>query len=202
MRYSTSVDPDETRAGYFLLTATDATAPNQGMTKGYSVFYEGDPTTTATGAEITTPGASSQPLPPAVRQVFDSFELIAAPTPASTPESALTSTTPSTTQTTTAEVPEDYIEFRSPLFGVVISYPPEPQFDDARSQAYSRIFTTLDYLSYLINQKVVEDRRLIDYMKADIIRYYEETFLKHASIDERDSNSYQQFKNLYLKAKK
>jgi hypothetical protein len=80
--------------------------------------------------------------------------------------------------------------------------PPGPQYDDARSQTYSRIFTTLDYLSFLINQKVVDDRRLMDYMKADIIRYYEDAFLKHASIDERDSNSYQQFKKLYLKVKK
>jgi hypothetical protein len=80
--------------------------------------------------------------------------------------------------------------------------PPEVQYDDARSQTYSRIFTTLDYLSFLINQKVVDDRRLMDYMKADITRYYEDAFLKHASIDERDSNSYQHFKKLYLKIKK
>jgi hypothetical protein len=94
-----------------------------------------------------------------------------------------------------------FLELRN-LDRELAKIPPEPQFDDARSQAYSRIFTTLDYLSYLINQKVVEDRRLIDYMKADIIRYYEEMFLKYASIDERDLNSYQQFKNLYLKVKK
>jgi hypothetical protein len=80
--------------------------------------------------------------------------------------------------------------------------PQEDQYEDARSQTYSRIFTTLDYLSFLINQKVVDDRRLIDYMKVDIIRYYEDAFLKHASIDERDPNSYQQFKKLYLKVKK
>jgi hypothetical protein len=96
---------------------------------------------------------------------------------------------------------EIFLELRN-LDRELAKIPPEPQFDDARSQAYSRIFTTLDYLSYLINQKVVEDRRLIDYMKADIIRYYEEMFLKYASIDERDSNSYQHFKNLYLKVKK
>ena len=80
--------------------------------------------------------------------------------------------------------------------------PQEDQYEDARSQTYSRIFTTLDYLSFLINQKVVDDRRLIDYMKVDIIRYYEDAFLKHASIYERDPNSYQQFKKLYLKVKK
>jgi hypothetical protein len=96
---------------------------------------------------------------------------------------------------------EIFLELRN-LDRQLAKIPLGPQYDDARSQTYSRIFTTLDYLSFLINQKVVDDRRLMDYMKADIIRYYEEAFLKHASIDERDSNSYQQFKKLYLKVKK
>jgi hypothetical protein len=96
---------------------------------------------------------------------------------------------------------EIFLELRN-LDRELAKIPPEAQYDDARSQAYSRIFTTLDYLSFLINQKVVDDRRLMDYMKADIIRYYEDAFLKHASIAERDSNSYLQFKKLYLKVKK
>jgi hypothetical protein len=28
--------------------------------------------------------------------------------------------------------------------------PPEPQYDNARNQVYSRIFSTLDYLSFLV----------------------------------------------------
>jgi hypothetical protein len=96
---------------------------------------------------------------------------------------------------------EIFLELRN-LDRELAKIPREAQYDDARSQTYSRIFTTLDYLSFLINQKVVDDRRLMDYMKADIIRYYEDAFLKHASIDERDSNSYQQFKKLYVKVKK
>jgi hypothetical protein len=96
---------------------------------------------------------------------------------------------------------EIFLELRN-LDRELAKIPREAQYDDARSQTYSRIFTTLDYLSFLINQKVVDDRRLMDYMKADIIRYYEDAFLKHTSIDERDSNSYQQFKKLYLKVKK
>ncbi|HET6808327.1 MAG TPA: hypothetical protein VFH28_04645 [Nitrososphaera sp.] len=74
MRYSTNTTPDETRRGYFILTATDTTAPNLGTTKGYSIFYEGNATST-TAAEITA--AASLP-PPSIAQVFDSFELIAA----------------------------------------------------------------------------------------------------------------------------
>ena len=96
---------------------------------------------------------------------------------------------------------EIFLELRN-LDRELAKISPEARYDDPRSQTYSRIFTTLDYLSFLINQKVVDDRRLMDYMKADIIRYYEDAFLKHASIDERDSNSYQQFKKLYLKVKK
>src|ERR687893_3014984 len=90
MTYNTASAPNETRQGYFILTATDATHPNLGMTKGYSVFYEG--TSTAAGAptagtiQETTAAAATPsgslaptPLPVLVRQMFESFELIAAP---------------------------------------------------------------------------------------------------------------------------
>src|SRR5215207_4492619 len=77
MTYSTNFAPNETKRGYFILTATNSTVPNVGTTKGYGVFYEGNSTTT-TPAEITT-AAASLPSPPVVGQVFDSFELIAAP---------------------------------------------------------------------------------------------------------------------------
>jgi hypothetical protein len=87
MTYSTNFAPNETRTGYFLSTATKATLPNLGTTKGYSVFYEGNSTNTnttaTTAAEITTATAASSLLPPllppAVGQVIDSFELLAAP---------------------------------------------------------------------------------------------------------------------------
>ena len=35
--------------------------------------------------------------------------------------------------------------------------PLESQYDNARSQVYSRIFNTLDYLSFLVNRKVIDD---------------------------------------------
>jgi hypothetical protein len=86
MTYSTNSAPNETRIGHFVLTATNSTAPNLGATKGYSVFYEGNSTTTAT-AEITT-ASGSLPPPPAFGQVFDSFELIVAPEVAQAAETA------------------------------------------------------------------------------------------------------------------
>lgn len=77
-------DLNETREGYFILTATNATNPNPGMTKGYSIFYEGTSTPvvastvqTSTLTSTSTPSSGLPNPPAAVRQVFDSFELIA-----------------------------------------------------------------------------------------------------------------------------
>ena len=69
-----SSTPDQIKRGYFILTATNATSPNLGVTKGYSVFYEGS---SVSSAEAGSQGSlESTPLPEPVRQVFDSFELI------------------------------------------------------------------------------------------------------------------------------
>ena len=79
--YTTPIAPDEIRSGYLISTATDMTPPNLGTTKGYTIFYEGS---SLSPAEITIGFGSLRPLPPAVGQVFDSFELIAAPEVAQT----------------------------------------------------------------------------------------------------------------------
>jgi PKD repeat protein len=78
MTYSTNFAPNETRTGHFILTVTAATPRNLGEITGYSIFYEGN----SAAAETTTPSGSlaSTPLPASVKQVFDSFELVAAPT--------------------------------------------------------------------------------------------------------------------------
>ena len=82
MTYSTNFAPNEIRTGYFISTATNATTPNSGTTKGYSVFYEGNSTTANTTATTAAASGSLLPppllLPPAVGQVIDSFELLAA----------------------------------------------------------------------------------------------------------------------------
>ncbi len=78
MTYGTKIAPNEIRRGHFISTATNATVPHLGTTKEYSVFYEGNSTTTAT-AEIATTAASGSLSPAPVGQVFDSFELIAPP---------------------------------------------------------------------------------------------------------------------------
>ena len=89
--YSTNLDPTETKRGYFISTATDATTRNSGMITGYGIFYEGTsifspgsplPSTTSTAVEEegeeTGPASISSILPPEpVGEVFDTFELIA-----------------------------------------------------------------------------------------------------------------------------
>src|ERR687893_60693 len=78
--YGTNFAPNEIRRGYFVTTATNATAPNPGDIKGYSVFYEGNSTATnATTTAMVTPASTSLPAPAQVTQVFDSFELLLSP---------------------------------------------------------------------------------------------------------------------------
>src|SRR5918992_2909639 len=75
MTYTTAFAPNETRRGYFLLTSTAATLPDLQTPKGYSILYEGNPV-------ASSPSSSSllsTPLSTVIAQVFDSFELIAAP---------------------------------------------------------------------------------------------------------------------------
>ncbi|MGA8914011.1 MAG: hypothetical protein WCF06_10485 [Nitrososphaeraceae archaeon] len=81
--------------------------------------------------------------------------------------------------------------------------PPGSQYDNARNQWYFRIFNTLNWLSFMINEKMITDKKIIEHMKPDIARYYEDMFLKNASVDEKEgSNSYQEFKKLYQTIKK
>lgn len=75
------------------------------------------------------------------------------------------------------------------------------QDDQVRKELYSRILNTVDWLSFLINTKVITDRRMISYMKPTLIQYYQDTFVQNMLADERYSNSYHQFKKLYQKMK-
>ena len=79
---------------------------------------------------------------------------------------------------------------------------PGPQYDDVRGQYYFRIFNTLNWLSSMINEKMITDKKMIEHMKAVIARYYDETFVKNVSVDERDSKFYQEFTKLYRNIKK
>jgi PKD repeat protein len=125
MTYSTNFAPNETRTGSFILTATDATPPNLGTTKGYSVFYEGN----STAAETTIPSGSlaPTPLPAHVRQVFDSFELIAAAPAPPPPTSPLT--VEITSSDTEGEVAPATFEFDADVTGGTEPYTYSWDFD-------------------------------------------------------------------------
>src|SRR5918998_6147582 len=90
MTYTTTASsaPNETKRGYFLLTATNATAPDLGVTKGYSVFYEGNYISAETRSANSS--AAPTPLPEALIQVFGSFELVTAAAAATQIEEPLT----------------------------------------------------------------------------------------------------------------
>ncbi len=143
MTYSTNFAPNETRIGYFILTSTNATAPNPGTTKGYSMFYEGNSTATTT-AETTRPSGSlaSTPLPAPVRQVFDSFELVAAPAPAPPPPPPLppeaVTTVPLTVEITSSdtegEVAPATFEFDADVTGGTEPYTYSWDFDGESSE--------------------------------------------------------------------
>ncbi len=75
--------------------------------------------------------------------------------------------------------------------------PAGSQYDDARSQVYSRIFNSVNWLSFMLNEKVFSDTKMIEHFNPVIVKYYEDTFLKNASADEKESESYQDFKKLY-----
>jgi hypothetical protein len=81
--------------------------------------------------------------------------------------------------------------------------PSGSQYDDTKRQWYSRIFNTLNWLSFMINEKMITDTKMIEHMKPVIARYYEDMFLRNASAEEKEgSNSYQEFKKLYQTIKK
>jgi hypothetical protein len=75
--------------------------------------------------------------------------------------------------------------------------PPGSQYDGTRSQWYYRIFNTLNWLSFMINEKMITDKKLIEHMKPVIASYYEETFMNNVTVEERDSIFYQEFTKLY-----
>ena len=81
------------------------------------------------------------------------------------------------------------------------SLPAGSQNDKVRKEHYSRLLNTVDWLSFLINTKVITDRRMIEYMKTTLIQYYQDTFVQNILADERYSSSYLHFKKLYQKMK-
>src|SRR5215217_2679695 len=125
MTYSTNLAPNETRIGYFILTATAATPRNLGMITGYSIFYEGNSVieTVSSGSSVAPP---PPPFPAAARQVFGSFELIAA-----APAEPLT--VEITSSDTEGQVAPATFDFEANVTGGMEPYTIRWDFDDGDS---------------------------------------------------------------------
>ncbi|MGH9952938.1 MAG: hypothetical protein ACRD5J_15050 [Nitrososphaeraceae archaeon] len=75
--------------------------------------------------------------------------------------------------------------------------PSGSQCGDTRSMWHSRTFNTLNWLSFLINEKIISDKRIIAHLKPIMISYYEGMFLKYVSTGKTDTESYHDLKKVY-----
>jgi PKD repeat protein len=155
MIYNTASAPNETREGYFILTATNATQPNVGTTKGYSIFYEGG-NSSATSSETTTPSDSLalRPLAPPVKEVFDSFELLAVVAPTEQP------LTVEIISNDTEAIAPGTFEFEADITGGVEPYAISWNFGDGSSDDDADVVdhTFEETGSYDVNLTVTDSR--------------------------------------------
>lgn len=65
--------------------------------------------------------------------------------------------------------------------------PPGSEYDISRQHWVYRMFNDIEWLCFLINEKFISDRKILKQLKPTLIDYYENTFLKYVSKDEKDS---------------
>jgi hypothetical protein len=75
--------------------------------------------------------------------------------------------------------------------------PPGSEHDISRKQWVYRMFNDVEWLCFLINEKFISDRKILRQLEPTLIDYYENTFLKYVSKDEKDSRRYPEFIKLY-----
>jgi hypothetical protein len=80
--------------------------------------------------------------------------------------------------------------------------PSESQNDDVKRGVYSRMLNTIDWLSFLVNEKMVTDKRLVARMKPIVVRYYEDLVQNNVRRDEKKVIAYEDLEKLYRKIKK
>jgi hypothetical protein len=59
------------------------------------------------------------------------------------------------------------------------------------------MFNDIEWLCFLINEKFISDKKILGQFKPTLIDYYEETFLKYLSNDEKLAKRYPEFIKLY-----
>ena len=75
--------------------------------------------------------------------------------------------------------------------------PTGSEYDISRKQWVYRIFNDIEWLCFLINQRFISDRTILKQFEPTLIDYYENTFQKYMSKDEKDSRRYPEFTKLY-----
>ncbi|MDQ3836714.1 MAG: PKD domain-containing protein [Thermoproteota archaeon] len=153
--YTTAIEPNKTKTGYFILTYTNATGPNLGTTKGYALFYEGN-SSSAADTRRSSNGLAPAQLSEPVKQILGSFELITAP-------AATTRTEPLTVEITSNEtegrVAPATFEFKAEVTGGTGTYTYNWELDDAGSEESNKqiISHTFDEAgSYTVSLNVTD----------------------------------------------
>jgi PKD repeat protein len=158
MTYTTaSSAPNETKRGYFLLTATNATAPDLGVTKGYSVFYEGNYISAETRSANSS--AAPTPLPEALRQVFGSFELVTAAAAAAAATQTEEPLTVEIIASDTEDTAPATFEFEAEITGGTEPYVISWDFGDGSEEEDEDVEHTFDEAgSYSVSLTVTDSR--------------------------------------------
>ncbi len=56
--------------------------------------------------------------------------------------------------------------------------PSGSQYDEVTGSWLSRMFNSLEWLSFMMNEKIMTDKKLVNYVKPMIIIYYDDTISK------------------------
>lgn len=91
-------------------------------------------------------------------------------------------------------VQDDLLNFNKELSAV------DNSNDEAKELLYERLFNTLEWLGFLINEKQITNIKIRQYFKKIVIQYYENTFLKTDYITNKqrtDPDEFKEFKKLY-----
>jgi hypothetical protein len=59
------------------------------------------------------------------------------------------------------------------------------------------MFKDIEWLRFLINEKFISDKKILRQLGPTFIGYYEDTFLKYGSKDEKLAKRYPEFIKLY-----
>ena len=74
--------------------------------------------------------------------------------------------------------------------------------NDVKGEVHSRMLNTVDWLSFLVNEKMVTDKRLVARMKPIVVRYYEDLVQNNVRLDDKKVIAYEDLEKLYRKIKK